>query len=66
MDSEERWIELETKVAYQDHAMGVLEGVLLEMRGEIDRLQRELKDVRNRVESGNPEFGPADDKPPHW
>lgn len=66
MDTEARFIDLETKIAYQDHNLEVLNGVLLEMRNEMDRLRRELEEVKSRASSASPDFGPANDKPPHW
>lgn len=66
MDTNARFIELETRIAYQDHTIETFNGVLLEMREEIDALRRELKEVKSKAESGSPDFGPANDKPPHW
>jgi len=66
MDTDARFIDLETKIAYQDHTIEVLNGVLLEMREEIDRLRRDLEEVKSRAVTASPDFGPANDKPPHW
>lgn len=66
MHSEERWIELETKIAYQDHTIEALHAVVLDVRSEMDRLKRRLEELQGRVDSGSQEIGPANDRPPHW
>jgi len=65
-DREQRLIELETRSAYQEHALGQLNEVILELRASLEALQREVSDLRTRTEKGDLEIGPANDKPPHW
>lgn len=63
---EEAMIELETKLAYQEHAIAELNDVILSLRRDLERLAREVELMRDRVENGQQEIGPANDRPPHW
>jgi len=65
-DQEQRLIELETRSAYQEHTLGQLNEVILELRASLESLQREVSDLRARAEKGDLDIGPANDKPPHW
>jgi len=63
---EEAMIELETKLAYQEHAIAELNDVILSLRRDLERVTRDVEQMRDRVENGQPDIGPANDKPPHW
>jgi len=57
---EEKLAWLQRHVAEQDKAM-------LEMAGEIDRLKKQVAELRAKQAEGGPdESGPADERPPHY
>ncbi len=63
---EERIVELEVRVAYQDRIIAELDEVLRSFTSQVQELQRELGELRELIKSDQPEIGPADDAPPHY
>lgn len=66
MDENDRLVELETRLAYQDRTIETLHEVVLDLRRDLESLRRELGRLEERVDRGGPEVGPAHDLPPHW
>lgn len=69
MNDEPRWVELETRLAFQEYTLGELSRIVHEQRVEIDmlrgRLDRALSDLgalRNTLNS-DPAVEPP---PPHY
>lgn len=65
MSQDDRLTELEIRTAHQERQLEQFHEVLMDLRGEIARLERELAKVRDRLEGG-PEVGPGNEPPPHW
>ena len=66
---EDRIIELETKLAYQEHTIEELNSVVIMQQGEIDRLKcavEYLLDKVPQIADTNLEKAPANEKPPHY
>lgn len=63
---EDRIIELEVRVAYQDKIIADLDEVLRAFTSKVEALQRELVELKQKLEDDQPELGPADDAPPHY
>lgn len=63
---EDRIIELEVRVAYQDKIIADLDDVLRAFTSRVEALQRELVELKERIEGDQPDLGPADDAPPHY
>lgn len=63
---EDRIVELEVRVAYQDKIIADLDEVLRAFTSQVQALQRELVELKERLEEHQPEVGPADDAPPHY
>jgi SlyX protein len=66
---ESRLIEVETKLAYQENTMQILNEVVARQQRQIDQLQALCKQLLERVRnSGEPGFvnTPADEVPPHY
>lgn len=66
MDNDERIVELETRLAYQDRTIETLHEVVLDLRKDLEALRREMGRFEERLAGGGPEVGPANDLPPHW
>lgn len=69
MDNEPRWVELETRLAFQEHTLGELSRIVHEQRIDIDalrlRLERALADLGTlRDTLGNDTA--AEPPPPHY
>lgn len=69
MDNEPRWVELETRLAFQEHTLGELSRIVHEQRIDIDalrlRLERALSDLGTlRDTLGNDTA--AEPPPPHY
>jgi uncharacterized coiled-coil protein SlyX len=61
--------ELETKMAYLEHALGELSDVVFRQQREISALQGEIGQLRDRLEAAQAQEGPSDPKlerPPHY
>jgi len=63
---EERLIELETKISYQDHIIGELNDVVTRQQQQIDRLEKEMRQVREhmKVDSSSGLARPDEETPP--
>lgn len=66
MDNDERFVELETRLAFQDRTIETLHEVILDLRSDLDALRRELGKLEEKIDGGEPEVGPANELPPHW
>jgi len=67
--SDARLIELETKLAHQEHAVEILQQTLYEQQKDIARLETALTRLSRLFEAsgvGNPDLGPHDERPPHY
>ena len=62
---EQRIVELETKVAYQDATILSLDEVIREFTGRAVALEAEVKALRETISAMAPS-GPANDPPPHY
>jgi SlyX protein len=67
--SEERLIEIETKIAHQDLIIEELNEVVCRQQEAIERLESAVKTLGKRlleVADGGLEIGPGNKKPPHY
>ena len=63
--SEERFLALETKVAYQEKLIAELNDVILERGREIDQLLTRVGNLEKLAREGSPET-PGHERPPHY
>jgi len=69
MDLEKRMVELETRLSYQDHTIGELNEVVIRQQDQLDRLSRELKNIRehlSEVRSSGLARPDEEAPPPHY
>ncbi len=67
--SEERFIDLETRLAHQDQLLNQLNDVVTEQQAKIMQLEELCKALVQRVRSvgeGIPDSEPEDERPPHY
>ena len=67
--SEERFIDLESRLAHQDQLLNELNDVVTEQQQKIMQLEELCKALIQRVRSvgdGMPEGDPGDERPPHY
>ena len=67
--SEERFIDLETRLAHQDQLLHELNDVVTDQQSKIMQLEalcRSLIDRVRAVGEGAPDGDPADERPPHY
>ena len=67
----ERFIEIETKLAYQEELLGQLNAVVIQQQKQIDGLALTCKMLISRIaDTGNTDSGTSnplpDEKPPHY
>jgi SlyX protein len=65
MPAEDRILELEVRIAYQDDVIAALNDVVREFAERVTRIERELAGLR-RVPIDAEPIGPADEPPPHY
>jgi SlyX protein len=63
---DERVVELEVRVAYQDKIIGDLDEVLRAFTTRVEALEREVTELKRTVDGDRDQVGPADEKPPHY
>jgi len=67
--SEDRLINIESKLAHQDQLLSELNEVLTEQQGRIMQLEQLSKSLIERVRAigdAAPDEGPVDERPPHY
>lgn len=64
MSLEERIVELEVRVTYQDKLIADLDAVLREFSTRVENLETLLKDLEDSANAAP--IGPANDPPPHY
>ncbi len=67
--SNDRIIELEIKVAYQEDLVQDLNRIVASQQQQVDRLEATVKMLHDRIKSLSVESGSVDDKfekPPHY
>lgn len=66
----EEIIELQTKLQFQEDALQTLDEVVIRQADALDRMQRQIDELRARLEQWIQESSepppPADEKPPHY
>jgi len=63
---EDRIVELEVRLAYQDKTIADLDEVVRTFSDRVVRLEREVEVLKATLEAGAPEVGPQDEPPPHY
>jgi SlyX protein len=67
--SEERFVDLETRLAHQDQMLHELNEVVTDQQSKIMRLEELCRSLIDRVRSlgeGLPAGDPGDERPPHY
>ncbi|BCS96621.1 hypothetical protein DSLASN_22530 [Desulfoluna limicola] len=67
--SDDRLMDIETKLAFQEHTIDELNGVVIAQQKEIDQLKKAVEYLLDKMEllvDTHMERAPADDKPPHY
>ena len=64
-----RFIDIETKLSYQESLLDQLNSIIIEQQAELDMLKRSLKNLQERISVLNEissETINADEHPPHY
>ncbi len=67
--SEDRLIEIETKVAYQEHTLQELNDVVCRQQEQLDRLEESCRFLTDQVRAlveAMEKRPPRDERPPHY
>lgn len=66
--SEDRLVDLEMKITHQEHLIEQLSKALYQQQMQLDQLDATLKALGKRLQSGgnDGDFGPGNEKPPHY
>lgn len=62
----ERIVDLEIKLAYQDHVIRELDALVRAFGDRLDRAERELKTIKDALISPEVPLGPQNEPPPHY
>ena len=63
---QERIIELESRLAYQDKTISDLDEVVRVFADRVERLERRVAELSEALRESREEIGPADERPPHY
>ena len=63
---EGRLVELESRSMHQERLIDELNGIVIEQRKQIDRLERKLARLTEQVRNPSGDDGQHDEAPPHY
>lgn len=66
LDANERIVELEIKLAYQEHVIRGLEALIRSLGDRLDATDRELLGLKQSMASPEIPLGPSNEPPPHY
>lgn len=61
---EDKIVDLEVRIAYQDKLIAELDGVVVEFTKRLQLLERQVAELRESA--AEREVGPSDEPPPHY
>ncbi len=64
--TEERLIDIEIRLEYQDRLISQLNDALVEQHKQISELTRDIGLLKTKIAAQELGFGPANEKPPHY
>ena len=64
--NEQRLVDLETKFSYQEHLIEELRQTVHDQYLTIEKLEKNLKALMNRLDGVDSKIRPAHEKPPHY
>jgi uncharacterized coiled-coil protein SlyX len=64
-DADERWLDLEVKLAFQDRLIRELDALVREFGDRLAKAERELAELRQAMPPPVP-LGPVNEPPPHY
>jgi uncharacterized coiled-coil protein SlyX len=62
---DERWMDVDVKLAYQERLIRDLDALVREFAARLERVERELREVKAAVPAPLP-LGGAGEPPPHY
>ncbi len=62
----ERVEDLEVRLAFQDKLIRELDALVRQFGDRLDEVSRELKQLKQAVQSPEATLGPANERPPHY
>jgi len=63
---EDRIVELESRVAFQDQTIRSLDDVIRRFSSRVERLEKRVSELIDALQAGGEEVGPHDERPPHY
>jgi SlyX protein len=63
---DERVMDLEIKLAYQEKLIRELDALVRTFGAKLDETSRELKELKQGLKSPEAPTGPANERPPHY
>jgi SlyX protein len=66
MTAEERLVTIETKIAYLENYVNELNQVIIDQEEAIKKLNTETEMLKKKIEQGEGEKLPENEKPPHY
>lgn len=69
IETQDRLIDLETKLAYQEYTIKQLNDVVCEQQKQIDDLTKVIDKIKSNMDvasDGGVKFNPEDEVPPHY
>jgi uncharacterized coiled-coil protein SlyX len=64
-DDDERWLDLDVKLAYQERLIHELDTLVREFATRLDKAERELAEIKRAMPPPLP-LGPSNEPPPHY
>jgi len=64
--SDDRLVDLEIKLAYQEQLIRELDALVRTFGDKLDETTRELRELKQALRSPAPPTGPANEPPPHY
>jgi SlyX protein len=66
MSMDDKLIDLEVRIAFQDRLIADLDEVVRRFAARVEALESELAEVRHTLLAGQEPVGAADEPPPHY
>lgn len=65
-DTDERFLDLDVKLAYQERLIRELDAHVRELGDRLVATERELREIKQTIKTGELPLGAQNEKPPHY